>query len=113
MATESSTDQVIALVTRFGFVPDGTTRTQQVRIPTTRSPVFGHGRNPPGGELRTLGGRLRFVRGKMHVTVGRFSTYFYGRVDDLSGPPPAMFQTKDIAGIAAYLEKLPQPEAQG
>lgn len=49
-----------------GFVEDGETRSETVRVGTSASPVFGGS----GGELRTFGGRARYRRGDVFVTVG-------------------------------------------
>ena len=111
-AQSSSMVQVVSLLLQSGFREAGTTRVEQLRIPTTRSPVSGHGRNPPGGELTTFGGRLRFSRGKQRVTVGRFTTSFYTTLEDTSRQPFQNFVTQDAEGIKAYLEKLPRPEGQ-
>lgn len=58
-----------------GFVDDGQTLTEQVRIPTKASPVFGQS----GGELATFGGRMRFVKTgtRIKATVGKRTTAIY------------------------------------
>lgn len=48
--------EAAAVLSAAGFVPDGATREETVRVPTRKSPVFGG----VGGELKTLGGRTRF-----------------------------------------------------
>jgi hypothetical protein len=67
--------KAIEVVLAGGFVPAGETTTQTVRIPTTRSPVYGGA----GGEIATFGGRQRFTKPDtdMRVTVGKITTYFY------------------------------------
>lgn len=59
---------VIETLLQEGFVPDGETVLEHVRVPTMRSPVFGG----TGGELRTFGGRARFRKPgtPLRVTVG-------------------------------------------
>ena len=108
----SSMAQVIDLLLASGFVEAGTTRVDNVRIPTTRSPVFGHGATM-GGEKATFGGRLRFARGKQRVTVGQYTTSFYTTLDDTSRQPFKNFITLDVQAIGRYLETLPKPEGQG
>jgi hypothetical protein len=91
-------EKVIELVQRFGFKPDGETRTETVRIPTTRVPLTCGGKG--GGEIRTFGGRQRFRRADgRKVTVGRRSVYFYDAVET-----PAHFKTKEFDEIQKYLE---------
>lgn len=70
-----------------GWIPAGTTSTETVRIPTTRSPVFGG----MGGELRTFGGRSRFQKMNWFVTVGPRTVNFYKRAAD---GPAGMIQAK-------------------
>lgn len=71
MTVGETIDQLLAL----GFVPAGATREEVVRIPTTRSPVFGG----LGGERRTLGGRARYALPDtdLRVTVGPRTTNVY------------------------------------
>ena len=61
-------DEVITALLVLGFAPAGETVEQIVRIPTTRSPVYGG----LGGERRTLGGRARYALPgtDLRVTVG-------------------------------------------
>lgn len=93
--------EVIEMLEAHGFVADGFTDTQHVRIPTTRAPVFGG----IGGELATFGGRKRFARNNLKVTVGKRTTYFY-RVTNKQLDPNfgKRFQTKDLDGIRSFLE---------
>lgn len=83
-----------------GFEAAGETATQQVRIPTVRSPVFGG----VGGELATLGGRPRFVKpgSTLRATVGPVTTCFYDVVDGKTNYR-ANLRTKDVAGIKAWI----------
>lgn len=72
---KTSMSEVIDLLLKSGFVPDGTTETQIVRIPTKRSPLYGKS----GGELATMGGRQRFMKPqtKIKATVGKRTTAIY------------------------------------
>jgi hypothetical protein len=67
-------DAVDALLAA-GWLADGATPTETVRMGTSASPVYGGS----GGELRVFGGRQRFVRpgGDLRCTVGRSSVSFY------------------------------------
>lgn len=98
-------EEVIETLKAHGFVADGFTDIQHVRIPTTRAPVFGG----IGGELATLGGRKRFARNGLKVTVGKRTAYFYrvanGKLDPNFGK---RFGTKDIRGIKLFLESEAQ-----
>lgn len=71
-------DQVVRSLESLGFVPDGETRSETVRVATNDAPVLGHG-GSSGGELRTFGGRARFhLPGTdLYVTVGKMSTFIY------------------------------------
>ena len=66
---------MLALLGEEGFVPDGDTRTETVRVPTMRSPVFGGS----GGELHSFGGRQRLRKPgtDLCVTVGPRTTFLY------------------------------------
>ncbi len=61
-------DEVVATLLELGFAPAGETVEQIVRIPTTRSPIYGG----LGGERRALGGRARYALPgtDLRVTVG-------------------------------------------
>lgn len=62
-----------------GFVADGQTPTEHVRMGTAETPVYGGGKM--GGKLVTTGGRQRFHKPDtdLYVTVGRTSVSFYHR----------------------------------
>jgi hypothetical protein len=64
--TQSNQERAIALLVAAGWVPAGQTQSETVRVPTSRSPVFGG----IGGELHTFGGRPRFEKGHKRATVG-------------------------------------------
>lgn len=79
MTPKTDIFQVIETLMRAGFVRDGETRQEHVRIPTMKSPVFGDS----GGERRTFGGRQRWVRSgtSLRATVGARTVYVYTVVD--------------------------------
>ncbi len=96
---------VIDALLQAGFLPDGETRTEVVRVPTTSSPLFGLS----GGELAKFGGRQRFALGTSGIkaTVGKRTTAVYRMVGaGLAG----------VQGIASFdtgdLEKLRQVLAE-
>lgn len=65
-------DQAVAVLLAAGFVANGSTRTENVRIPTSAV---------PSGERRTLGGRLRFALPgtEVRATVGARTVCLYRR----------------------------------
>jgi hypothetical protein len=75
----SAAERIITLLVEQGWQEDGATRTEHVRIGTSRSPVYGG----IGGEARTFGGRQRFRKpdSDLYVTVGRNSVCFYHKRD--------------------------------
>ena len=94
-----------------GFVPDGQTRQERVRIPTRQSPVYGLS----GGELATLGGRQRLALPGTSVkaTVGPRTLALYRVVGQGLGGVAgvATLDTSDQAGIERVLGAM--PELQG
>lgn len=68
-------EEVLKCLGAAGFVEDGATRTEHVRVPTKDSPVFGQS----GGQLATFGGRMRFVKAgtRIKATVGKRTTAIY------------------------------------
>ena len=94
----SSMELVISTLLENGWVENGRTVSEQVRIPTSRSPIFGK----CGGELATFGGRLRFVKGNRKCTVGKRTTYFYDSDNPEGGKP---FNTKDFDEITSECKK--------
>jgi hypothetical protein len=94
---------VVDLSLASGFVADGRTQVQTVRIPTRRAPVFGG----VGGEVRTFGGRQRFAKSGTDIkaTVGRVTTCIY-RLRNGKMEIVANLSTKDRDGIIAALENL-------
>ena len=84
-------ESVVAVLGEHGWLVDGQTAQQTVRIPTSRSPVFGG----VGGKVATFGGRRRFRRGETFCTVGARTVNFYER--DERGPRNMrQAATKDI-----------------
>lgn len=78
MATGRITiEGVFAALLAAGFIADGHTESETVRIPTRNCPVYGG----IGGELATFGGRKRFRRGEQFVTVGKRTICFYEKRD--------------------------------
>ena len=84
---------ILEVLESAGFVPAGHTDQQTVRIPTSRSPVYGR----TGGELATFGGRQRFVKPgtDMRVTVGKRTVYVY-TVKNGETRTVATYNTKDV-----------------
>lgn len=98
--SEDAVNGVIELLNASGFVADGFTDSQTVRIPTVRSPVFGG----IGGELATFGGRRRFKRDSLKVTVGKRTTYFYRVMGKQLDPDfGKRFDTKDLEAIRRFV----------
>lgn len=73
--TQLVLDQTLDLLTQAGFVPDGHTQQQTVRMATTASPVLGRS----GGTLAQTGGRQRFAKPgtNLKATVGKQTTSLY------------------------------------
>ena len=91
-----------------GFVPDGQTRQERVRIPTRQSPVYGLS----GGELATLGGRQRLALPGTSVkaTVGPRTLALYRVVGQGLGGVAgvATLDTSDQVGIERALAAMPE-----
>jgi hypothetical protein len=94
---------VIKLLLDKGFVEDGVTATEQVRIPTVQTPVFGGA----GGTLATFGGRQRFSHpvSKVKATVGLVTTFFY-TVNNKTTKPIAHLRTKDFDEVLEVVTKI-------
>jgi hypothetical protein len=101
--SQSAMMEVIATLTEAGFVPDGETRKETVRIPTTKAPVYGG----IGGELTTMGGRQRFHLPETNIkaTVGPRTTAIY-RVVERKSQFIGTFDTKDLTLIQQALGEL-------
>jgi len=72
-------DEAITALLDLGFAPAGETAEQIVRVPTTRSPIYGG----LGGERRTVSGRARYALPgtDLRVTVGpRTVNVYFSRV---------------------------------
>ena len=108
MSAKQAVEAITATVLAAGFVPDGATTEQTVRIPTSHSPVFG----ATGGELRTLGGRSRYVLpgSDVRITIGPRTTNVY-RVADGRTIFLANLQTRDVdcCTLAQDLTKWTNP----
>lgn len=110
MQKMSKSQQNLALVfdmlLKSGFALDGKTKEEIVRIPTTKSPLFGKS----GGELSKFGGRQRFVKTGTNIraTVGAKTTYIYfiqgAGKDCVKGI--ASHDTGDIEAIRKTIQSL-------
>jgi hypothetical protein len=104
--SEAAMAAAIDVLQAAGFAQDGATRTEAVRIPTKRSPVYGRS----GGELVKLGGRMRFSQAGTSVkaTVGKRTVAIYrmdGRgLDGVVGI--ATFDTSDLDRLKDVLQAL-------
>ncbi len=83
---------VIGVLVRAGFVPNGFTAEEHVRVPTQRSPLYGG----IGGEARTFGGRSRYQKPgtNLRVTGGPRTVNVY-RVTAGGASFIANYQTRD------------------
>ena len=88
---------VVDALARLGFQPHGSTESETVRVPTARAPVFGG----LGGELRTFGGRTRFILPDTDIraTVGPRTTFIYRVIprDRYQAPEVVSLVTVDTA----------------
>lgn len=115
--TDTAIQAVLAALASAGFADDGQTKQETVRVPTQASPVFG----AAGGELRTFGGRARFVlpgseldgpmngNTQVRVTVGARTTFFYRNVYrgwSQYTTEIARLRTKDLVAIQEVLASL-------
>jgi len=103
-------DLVIAELERAGFVPDGKTAEEMVRIPTMRSPVTGR----IGGERRTFGGRARWsLPGtNLRCTAGPRTVNVY-TVENGRTEFRGMFDTKGIDAAKLRAALTPPPATNG
>lgn len=103
---EEAMGAVVDLLLAAGFVPDGQTRAEIVRIPTATSPLYGRS----GGELAKLGGRQRFAKPgtTVRATVGSRTTALYRieskGIEGVRGI--ATRNTKDLDDIRSIVESL-------
>jgi len=105
--TEAAVKAAIELLLSMGWQMDGQTRTETVRIPTSRSPLFGG----IGGEIRTFGGRTRLSRGdRRRVTVGKRTTCFYVLVEKEARDFVSV-DTKDIERIRTLAADLKEAKS--
>ena len=84
---------IVNTLTRAGFVADGQTAQEVVRVPTVRSPLYGN----TGGERRTFGGRQRYTKlgTTVRVTIGSRTVNVY-RVVDGNTEFLANYKTREI-----------------
>ena len=110
-STNEFTQAVIDLLLAAGFVPDGLTAEQTVRVPTKGSPLYGRS----GGVLATFGGRARLTMPgtDFKATVGARTTYLY-RAQGGNVRGIAHLSTRDIAAVQSALASLSheQPAAR-
>lgn len=96
---------VVQVLLDSGFVADGATRTEHVRVPTKRVPLYG----TSGGELATFGGRARFtVPGSgLKATVGDRTTYLY-RVPEGGGQVEGLahLDTMDVEQVKVEVARV-------
>lgn len=104
----SASERIVEWLESLGFVEDGRTATQEVRIPTTRSPVFGR----TGGERRTFGGRLRFrlPNTNIRATVGPRTVNVYVVTD---GDTRFLLMSDTVDVTLDGLRKAISSEGQG
>jgi hypothetical protein len=87
--------EAIAALMSLGFVQDGHTCVEAVRVPTRRSPVLGEA----GGERRALGCRVRLALPgtDLRATVGALVTFVYRQLAPRSIEEVAHLATRDLA----------------
>jgi hypothetical protein len=103
--SEQAMAEAIQALLDAGFVPDGSTREEVVRIPTRDSPLFGKS----GGELAKFGGRQRFAKPgtDLKATVGARTTAIYLSSGGITGVKGiAHLNTKDIEAVKTALASL-------
>lgn len=103
---EGAMAAAIDVLQAAGFAQDGATRTEVLRIPTKRSPVYGRS----GGELVKLGGRMRFSQAGTSVkaTVGKRTVAIYRMEGSGLGGVVgiATFDTSDLDRLKEVLQAL-------
>lgn len=99
--TEQAKRDAIEALLAVGFSHDGKTAQTTARVPTKASPLLGKA----GGELRTFGGRLRFVLSGTNIraTVGDRTTSLYRIAAQGGVQSIAALDTKDIDGLRREL----------
>lgn len=105
-------EAAVTVFEELGFLEDGATRTEHVRIGTSRSPVYGG----TGGELRVFGGRMRMALPgtDIRATVGKVSVCVY-RAAGKGQPAQDMrtFGTRELdmlrEAVAALQGDAPKP----
>lgn len=71
---------VFDLLQDCGWMPDGTTREETVRLPSSKNLIGNDGKS--GGELVTFGSRQRFRKFDWFCTAGPRTVNFYRRGSD-------------------------------
>lgn len=93
-------EKVVAVLTANGFVPDGMTRSESVRIGSSDNPILGGS----GGKVVFSGGRMRFHKpgSVIKATVGKITTCFY-EVDHGNLPGwSANVRTRDLERVTRF-----------
>lgn len=101
--SEKALHEAVQELLKSGFERSGTTLKQTIRVATAKSPAFGKS----GGELVTLGGRLRFNKPDTNicVTIGKRTFYMYEKVgSDVKGL--ATLNTSEIDKIKKLLKTM-------
>lgn len=104
MSVLSNMQAVAAALTAAGFVPDGATPTEHVRIPTVKNPVYGG----LGGKPATFGGRARYSHPSgVKATVGKVTTCVYLVIPKEARRPQDLSATKTLwVGDTRELEAI-------
>ncbi len=94
---------VLDLLRAAGFVDDGVTREEAVRVPTRSVPLLGRS----GGELATFGGRVRYAKPGTNVkaTVGKRTTCIY-RLADGTVQSSKSIDTAKLEDVRAAVELM-------
>jgi hypothetical protein len=103
MRSNGTLEEILLLLRDRGWEPDGQTRSETVRIPTARSPVYGG----IGGELATFGGRIRLKLPGTNwkVTCGMRTLCTY-QVVDHQAVGGATYKTRDPVDFLAWLDTV-------
>lgn len=98
MAKPDNLLAIVKLLHAAGWTDDGHTISEAVRVPTSRSPVFGG----MGGELREFGGRRRFALRDRRCTIGPRVVCFYRKAADGQAADFVRLPTKDLEAIRKH-----------
>ena len=96
---------LLSALGELGWRDAGETVRQTVRTPTATTPVYG----ASGGEVRTLGGRLRLALpgSDRRLSVGARTTCFY-RIADGEAVEHGRFETAEPARIVEFARSFSQ-----